>query len=117
MCSELKVIKELKETLHNEFEMTDLGEMSYYLGIKVIRNWAKKEIYLSQSQYIEQMLKRFHMTECNPISTPLDHQSYLTNVALDWESLNWTLFEWVEVLDNIQHVLLLQWSLSLVYDW
>jgi hypothetical protein len=33
------VVNEIKDTLSSKFEMKDLGEVDYYLGITVKRNW------------------------------------------------------------------------------
>ncbi|XP_022869102.1 uncharacterized protein LOC111388579 [Olea europaea var. sylvestris] len=53
----------------NEFEMTDLGVMKYFLGIQVKQS--KGEIFISQEKYTEDLLKKFHMENCKSISTPM----------------------------------------------
>ena len=63
-------LEELKNKLKETFKMTDLGEPKKFLGIKIERNREKGELTISQQQYIESMLKRFKMDECNPQSTP-----------------------------------------------
>ncbi|GAB2295854.1 hypothetical protein Dimus_038384 [Dionaea muscipula] len=62
-------IEEFKRVLTQQFEMTDLGEMSYYLGIRVEQ--APDGIFLSQQSYINKVLHQFHMFHCKPVSTPL----------------------------------------------
>ena len=52
-----------------EYEMIDLGPMKYFLGIQV-RQY-KGEIFISQEKYLEDLLKRFQMNNCKPISTPM----------------------------------------------
>jgi len=71
-----EVIK-LKSELCNRFEMTDLGEISSILGIKVQRRRISRSISLDQTAYIKSILDRFRMTESNPVKTPVD-----TNVKL-----------------------------------
>lgn len=51
------------------FEMTDLGQMHYFLGIEV--NQDEKGIFISQEKYTENLLKRFEMEGCKPVATPL----------------------------------------------
>lgn len=53
-----------------EFEMTDLGELHYFLGIEV---WQKEDgIFISQAKYTWDILKKFRMLSCNPMETPLE---------------------------------------------
>ena len=47
--------------------MTDLGLMKYFLGLEVIQG--KDGIFVSQERYAEEVLKKFKMTSCNPVST------------------------------------------------
>ena len=56
--------------LSGKFEMKDMGELHYFLGIEVIRT--TKGIMLSQRHYILNLLFKFGMTDQKPISTPLD---------------------------------------------
>src|SRR5262249_4558800 len=49
--------------LSKQFMMKDLGETSYILGIKIYRDRSKRLLGLSQSSYIDKVLKRFSMEE------------------------------------------------------
>ena len=60
----------LKKQLNREFDMKDLGELCYFLGIEVVRT--DVGIWLVQQQYAFDMLKKFGMTTCKPLDTPLD---------------------------------------------
>jgi len=51
------------------FEMTDLGLMSYFLGIEVVQQ--KGGIFISQKKYASDILKKFKMEHSKPISTPI----------------------------------------------
>ncbi|KAM1156872.1 hypothetical protein EV1_027295 [Malus domestica] len=59
-----------------EFEMTDIGLMAYYLGIEVKQN--KEGIFISQESYTKEILKKFKMDDCKPISTPVECRVKLT---------------------------------------
>lgn len=61
--------------LANEFAMTDLGPLSYFLGISVTRHAGG--LFLSQRTYAEDILKRTGMSSCNPVATPVDTKSKL----------------------------------------
>ncbi len=57
---------DLKKLLKQKFEMKDLGELHYFLGIEVIKS--PKGIWLLQRQYALNKLAEFGMTGCKPIS-------------------------------------------------
>jgi hypothetical protein len=58
-----------KRELISEFEMKDLGLMHYFLGLEV---WQRQgEIFLAQGKYTMDVLKRFGMVDCKPMSTPM----------------------------------------------
>ncbi|WVZ02572.1 hypothetical protein V8G54_023378 [Vigna mungo] len=68
--SNTKLIKEFKEAMEKEFEMTDLGLMKYFLGLEVKQS--EEGIFISQERYALEILKKFKMEDCNPISTPME---------------------------------------------
>ena len=63
-------IKEFKQQMMKEFEMTDLGLLMYYLGIQVDQR--KDCIMLKQSTYAKKLLQQFKMAECNPTKYPME---------------------------------------------
>ena len=65
----------LKERLKQEFEMTDLGEASSYLGIEIHRK--PNGIFINQKGYIDKLLEKFNMTDCNPTCLPIDPKTHL----------------------------------------
>eukprot|EP00253_Pinus_taeda_P004405 PITA_04405 len=71
-------IASTKKELREGFEMTDLGYVHYYLGIEVTQR--PKSIFLSQKKYIGDLLNRFGMTECNPLTTPMEQNLKLTSI-------------------------------------
>ena len=64
-------IDETKAMLKSEFEMKDLGAARRLLGMDIYRDRSRGRLWLSQSQYIEKVLRKFHMSQAKPISTPL----------------------------------------------
>ena len=59
--------------------MKDLHEPHYFLGIEVIRT--PVGILISQRHYVLNLLYKFGLTECKPVSTPLDR-----NLKIDADS-------------------------------
>ncbi len=66
----------LKKPLKQKFEMKDLGEFHYFLGIEVIHS--PKGIRLLQRQYALNKLSEYGMTGCKPISIPLEQNVKLS---------------------------------------
>ncbi|KAJ9558576.1 hypothetical protein OSB04_013190 [Centaurea solstitialis] len=56
--------------LSQEFSMTDLGALNYFLGISAVRS--PNGLFLSQKQYATEILERANMTTCNPCNTPAE---------------------------------------------
>ena len=52
--------------------MDDRGEIHFILGMEVKRDRSKRVITISQKSYLETVLDRFGMTDCNPVTTPLE---------------------------------------------
>jgi hypothetical protein len=64
-----RLIADCKRDLASEFDMKDLGLMHYFLGLEV---WQRDgEIFLGQGKYTVEILKRFRMQDCRPMSTPM----------------------------------------------
>ena len=58
--------------LSQHFKICDLGPTTQLLGIKIDRDRPKHSISLSQRQYCLDVLDRFGMADCKPISTPME---------------------------------------------
>ena len=63
-------IEHIKTLLKQEFDIKDLGELRFFLGIEIVRT--KEGIWLSQRQYSLDMISKYGMADCKPISMPLD---------------------------------------------
>lgn len=60
----------LKKVLTIEFETNDLGNLKYFIGIKVARS--KKRITVSQQKYVLDLLKETEIIRCKPADTPME---------------------------------------------
>ncbi|KAJ9561697.1 hypothetical protein OSB04_006857 [Centaurea solstitialis] len=63
----------VKTWLSKCFQMKDLGEAAYIVGIKIYRNRSRRLIGLSQGTYIDKILKRFKMDESKKGFIPMQH--------------------------------------------
>ena len=62
------LIENFKTVMKEEFEMTDMGLLRYFLGIEVDQN--ENGIFISQAKYVNEVLGRFNMQECKAAITP-----------------------------------------------
>ncbi|GJU85334.1 ribonuclease H-like domain-containing protein [Tanacetum coccineum] len=69
------LLQQIVDSLHKEFDMTDLGALNYFFGISVVRH--PSGLFLSQKKYALQLLELAHMVNCNPSQTPVDTDSKL----------------------------------------
>jgi hypothetical protein len=60
---------DFSKDMHNEFEMSLLRELSFFLGLQIPQS--NQRIFISQTKYIREMLKRFVMEYCKPVITPM----------------------------------------------
>ncbi|KAK9913447.1 hypothetical protein M0R45_037263 [Rubus argutus] len=69
--SSVNLLHETKKFLSMNFDMKDLGEASYVLGIEINRDRKRCLLGLSQQSYISKILKRFEMQNCSTCDTPM----------------------------------------------
>ena len=61
----------VKQFLSKNFDMKDMGEASYVIGIKIHRDRSRGILGLSQETYINKILERFRMKDCSPSVAPI----------------------------------------------
>jgi len=71
--NDVGTLSTVKIWLSNQFDMKDLGEASYILGIKLLRDCRNKMIGLSQAAYIDKVLARFSMLDSKKGLLPFRH--------------------------------------------
>ena len=69
--SDINLLLETKKFLSLEFDMKDLGEPSFVLGIEIHRDRRKGVLGLSQKAYLEKVLKKYSMHASKPTSAPI----------------------------------------------
>ena len=65
------LLHEVKQFLSKNFDMKDMGEASYVIGIKIYRDRPRGILGLSQETYIDKLLERFRMKDCSPSVAPI----------------------------------------------
>jgi hypothetical protein len=69
-ASSLPTLRRIISALQQEFPMKDLGRLHHFLGMHV--QHSTLGIYLSQHQYMIEILERAGMSDCKPCTTPVD---------------------------------------------
>ena len=71
--NDVPTLQQVKSWLGKCFSMKDLGETAYILGIRIYRDRSLKLLGLSQSTYIDKMLRRFNMHDSKKGFIPMQH--------------------------------------------
>jgi hypothetical protein len=63
------VVPRFQEMMESEFQMSMMGELTFFLGIQVKQT--KQGTFVHQGKYTKDLMKKFNMTELKPVSTPM----------------------------------------------
>jgi hypothetical protein len=55
--------------MESEFEMSMIGELSFFLGLQITQR--PEGMFISQQKYLREMIKRFQMEDSKPVGTPM----------------------------------------------
>ena len=69
--SDINLLQETKKFLSSNFDMKDLGEISFVLGIEIHRDRRNVVLGLSQKAYLEKVLKKYGMHVSKPTPVPI----------------------------------------------
>ena len=72
----LSGIEELKDFLSRQFEMKDLGHLSYFLGLEITHS--TDGLYITQAKYTSDLLSRVGLTNSKTVDTPVELNAHLT---------------------------------------
>jgi hypothetical protein len=85
--------------MQNEFGMLLLGEPSFFLGLQIHQR--NQGIFIYQTKYIREMLKRFGMEDCKPIITPMQTSCKLSK---DDDSKSTDQSQYRSMIDSLLYV-------------
>jgi hypothetical protein len=61
--------KKFSKLMQDEFEMSMMGELKFFLGIQI--NQSKDGVYVHQTKYTKELLKKFKLEDCKVMNTPM----------------------------------------------
>jgi hypothetical protein len=88
MALKTAIIDDFAEQLKSRFELSELGELSFYLGCRITRDRTHRTTYICQDAYIDQLLERFHLTNADPVDTPMEANHKLMAASDDYIASN-----------------------------
>lgn len=96
----LMSINVVKKKMRENFEMSECGELKYFLGIKFDIN--QSEIRITQQTSINKLLTNFQMEECNSVKSPMEKNLQL-KIKKDAEPIQ---SPYRELLGSLMYIML-----------
>jgi hypothetical protein len=100
----IEEISRLKITLSTRYEMTDLGEIDSYLGVRITRDRSIRRLEIDQSRYISEIVQRFGMADANPARTPLPSGAEAHLVKHDGEATPQEIKSYQQIIGSLLYV-------------
>jgi hypothetical protein len=66
----LNAIDNFKSKIGQHFDISDMGELSWFLGFEIKRDHARRTISLDQKSYIQAMIEKFNLSNAKPTHLP-----------------------------------------------
>lgn len=66
------LLQDTKKALSDRFEMTDMGQLKYFLGMEIEQDVEAGKITVRQSKFANDILRKFNMNNSHPVKTPRD---------------------------------------------
>ncbi|PSE80603.1 hypothetical protein C7G70_19195, partial [Acinetobacter baumannii] len=78
-----ELLKSTKEALSVRFEMTDMGQLKYFLGMEIDQDPKTGNVSVRQTKFAKDILEKFSMEKSNPVKTPQDPGLKLTKAMCE----------------------------------
>jgi hypothetical protein len=92
-ANDKSLLHDVKRFLSESFEMKDLGDASYVIGIEIFRDRKKGILGLSQKGYINKVLERFGMDKCSPGPVPIQKGDKFSTMQCPKNDTEWKAME------------------------
>ncbi|KAJ9556367.1 hypothetical protein OSB04_010981 [Centaurea solstitialis] len=64
-----KLCEKFELLMKSKYKMSMMGELTFFLGLQIKQS--EKGIFINQGKYVHEMLKKFDLTSCTPMKTPM----------------------------------------------
>jgi hypothetical protein len=99
------LVNRVKKEMKNRFEMTDMGQPQYFLGIEICYDRSAGSLSLTQRGYAKRVLERFEFLDAKPVATPMDLNVKLTKPDEDELELGNPDFPFREILGCLMYLM------------
>lgn len=86
MATSMVIIDRAKDEIRPHLDVTDLGEIQTFVGLKITCDRQNHTLTISQPHYITTILERFHMEDSHPVAMPLDPNVKLALTPTDFDT-------------------------------
>eukprot|EP01018_Ginkgo_biloba_P034444 Gb_39748 [translate_table: standard] len=93
------MLHDSKVDMCKEFKMSNLGQLHYFLGIEIWQS--EKGFFMSQAKYAMDILKKFNMSDCKPLATPIEFSLKLSKYE-NLDSVNATIYR--QLIRNLIYI-------------
>jgi hypothetical protein len=94
------LMSSFQKIMENEFQMSMMGELTFFLGIQVKQ--MKQGTFMYQAKYTKDLIKKFNMAELKPVSTPM---STTTSLGLDEDSETVDQKEYMSMIGSLLYLM------------
>jgi hypothetical protein len=101
ITADTEALAEAKTQLLHIFEGRDLGPATFYLGMDIHRDRLARTISLGQSRLTADLLEKYGMAECKPLSVPLSPAAKLSK---DGEPLDTTAYGYSQLIGSLMYL-------------
>ena len=74
-CTNPEISEEFAKMMSKKYEMSMMGELKFFLGLQIRQQ--KNGTFISQEKYLKDCLKKFGLTDCKTIKTPMPTSGFL----------------------------------------
>ena len=86
-------IEQVKTSLSEKFDIKDLGELHYFLGVQVVQDHKRGTVWMGQPTFTEFVLQKYSMSEAKSVKTPVSVNSKLVKASEECELVDQVLYQ------------------------
>lgn len=83
-----KRMSEVKQALAKQFEVKDMGELHYFLGVNIVQDSNTGEVCIGQPAYAANLVQKFGMEHAKAVNTPVDVSMKLIKASVEDECVD-----------------------------